>query len=253
MLTAPSTEGIKTILAAVRSAPHTLKGGEQERLERQRPFVTISREAGAGGHSVGQRLVERLNELDPGPEPWTLWDRQLVEKVAADHHVGEELIEAIGQHQRSWMEEFLVCLSTVEDVSESRIYRIVATAIRALATKGRVVIVGRGGVFLTRNMPGGVHLRLVADLKYRIKNMSRVLGVDTRHAEEYVRRLDHERNLFYRRYWPKEVTSAESFTLTINTGVIDEDYAVESVIPLILHGAHVVAPSAAAQTMAVGA
>src|SRR5687768_787505 len=141
------------------------------------PFVPSSRQAGAGGTTLAQRLVDRLNEIDRDPQrPWTCWDRELVERVVADHHVAQELIDSLEDVHRTWLEEFFTGLSFAEgteQADELTVYHRVAATIRALAQLGRVVIVGRGGVCITRNMPGGAHVRLVAPPKDRVAFMMR--------------------------------------------------------------------------------
>ena len=56
------------------------------------PFITISRQAGAGGTTVAELLARMLNEdCKARPEiPWTVFDRNLVEKVLEDHELPEE-------------------------------------------------------------------------------------------------------------------------------------------------------------------
>lgn len=58
--------------------------------------------------------------------------------------------------------------------------------IRALAISGRAVIVGRGGVFLTAGMPGGIHLRIVAPVRHRITHMAERDGISQEAAAEKV-------------------------------------------------------------------
>ena len=232
MQTMPSS-GIRSAEAAIRSSPLLKALGHAESAPRL-PFLTISRQAGAGGHTIGQRLVEKLNEVDPAEQPWALWDKDLVEKVLSESHLEREMVESLGESHQSWMQEFLSGLSAVGDTSEAKVYQRVATTIRALAAMGRVAIVGRGGVYVTRHMPGGIHLRLVAPFENRVCFMARQFQLSHDDAVVRVHELDRQRNAFYHRYWPSEVLSAESFTLTINTAVADEEWAVQSVIPLIL-------------------
>lgn len=228
-----SSGGIHSVFAAIRTVPVPLHEAAMGASYSKPPFITISREGGAGGRSIGQQLVERLNKIDPGTIPWTLWDKELVEKVASDHHLEKELVASLGEGGRSWMQDFLAGLSSDIDATETRIYQGVATTIRALAHQGRVVIVGRGGVYITRNIPNGIHLRLVAPFEHRAQFMARQLKLSYDAAAEHVRQLDHARQAFYRRYWPREVLDHESFTLTLNTAMIDEQCAVECVLPLV--------------------
>jgi hypothetical protein len=126
----------------------------------RRPFVTIAREAGAGGRSLSHALADALNQRDDTTR-WRAFDRELVEKVAADHQISETLVESLEKKTRSWLDELLV--SGPE--SSFGVYRRVAATIRALAEVGGAVIVGRGGVFVTEGLPGGIHIRLVAPLE----------------------------------------------------------------------------------------
>lgn len=245
-----TTPGIHSVFAAIKVTPLALKHPEGNSAPLPRPFVTISREAGAGGHTIGNLLVERLNELDPGESPWSLWDKNLVEKVANDHHISRELIEALESHHKLWMQEFLAALSMQADPVEASVYRGVAATIRALALYGRVVVVGRGGAFITRNMPGGVHLRLVAPRSFRIASMAQQLNMTREAAAEHVRKLDHERDTFYKRYWPKDACTPDVFTLTINTAGVDENRAVECILPLILASARVTVHQSAEKLIA---
>lgn len=233
MVAAPSG-GIRSVFAAIRAVPVPLRHVAGDQPFVQPRFVTISRQGGSGGHTIGQLLVNRLNALDKGEEPWTLWDRQLVEKVSSDHKVAKDVVESLVDSGRTWLEEFLAALAIGPDETEARIYGMVAATIRALAQKGRVVIVGRGGVYVTRNMPGGVHLRLIAPEQYRVRYMARQLNLDHEAATSLVHQLDRARESFYRRYWPKQMRSPEAFTLTINTSLVSEERVVESILPLIL-------------------
>ena len=115
------------------------------------PFITISRQAGAGGRSFATRLVERLNEIDTSDLHWTLWDNELVERVAAEYHLRPSAVASLEDQPHSWLEEALGSLaigSTRDRPDELTLYHRVSTTIRALAEIGRVVIVGRGGGFI---------------------------------------------------------------------------------------------------------
>ena len=229
-----SSPAMHAVFAAVRAAPMPVREAILSKPSPPVTFVTISREGGAGGRAIGQRLVWRLNQLDPRGEPWTLWDGALVEKVSADHHIALELVESLGDTHHGWMEEFLRSLSQVGDIDEAKVYRRVAMTIRALAHRGRAVIVGRGGMNITRQMPGGVHIRLVAALENRVAFMMRQHGMAHEAAAAHVRELDRNRQAFFRRYWPKVVLDADAFTIALNTGWIDENRAVECLLPLII-------------------
>jgi len=203
------------------------------------PFVTLSRQAGAGAWTLAQNLVEKLNAVDAAEQPWSAWDRELVEKVAADHHISQQLIESLEQSSRTWLGEFFGGLSfgaSADNLSEDAVYHRVAASIRALAQVGRVVIVGRGGVHITRNMPGGIHIRLIAPLDYRVNFMMRQHGLGKEEAAVRIKQLDKSRETFYRKYWPDAVLAPDLFTVTLNTAQLSEEQMIECLLPLIPKG-----------------
>ena len=200
------------------------------------PFITISRQAGAGGRSFAERLVRRLNDVHAGFLPWMVWDNELVHKVAEENHLPENVVASMEERRPSWLHEALAGLTFQDDPAnpdEFKVYRRVAVAIRALAQMGRVVIVGRGGAFVTRDLPGGIHLRLVAPLKDRVRRYGRRFNLCAEEAADHVRRIDAARDSFYRRYWPGKTLAGEAFTATFNTAAVPEDRLVEAVVELI--------------------
>ena len=93
-------------------------------------FVTISRQTGANGWPLAERLVERLNASGQSDPPWTCWDRELVEKVAADHHISKQLIESLEDSGRSWLGELCSAISIADGSDDTfRAYRRVAMTI----------------------------------------------------------------------------------------------------------------------------
>lgn len=229
-------ERVRPILAAIRTTPVPSRV-PLEAPAAVIPFITISREAGAGGWTLAQSLTDALNaSLGEAESPWTCWERQLVEKVAADYHLSAEIIESLETGPHSWLGDFLSSLKFSDDTpyaDEARVYGRVAATIRALAKTGKVVIVGRGGAFVSRTMPGGIHIRLVAPLPWRISHMAQYLTVSEREAAEHVRELEHNREAFYRRYWPKENFTPEAFTVTFNTAEIEQGTIVEMIKALV--------------------
>lgn len=230
---------IRSILGAVRSLPVPGKSpaGQPAAAAAAAPFVTIKRQAGAGGRSVAERLVQRLNELDPGERPWTAWDRQLVEKVSADLDVSQQLVESLEQKNRTWLNDLLNGMRAGDGshVDEFKIYRQVVATIRALAQVGRVVLVGRGSTYITANMPGAIHIHLTAPRDYRVSHMSQLLDIPRAEAEAEVNRIESNRNAFLKHYWPSQYQRQDLFHLTVNMALVCEPCAADVIAQLLKH------------------
>lgn len=221
----------------LRSALHLhTRSAIATRPEAPRLFVTISRQPGAAGRSFASRLVERLRNTDSLGE-WSCWDQELVEKVSAEHDIEKTIVEMLEDRRHTWLTELLGNLPSSDarqHPDEFKVYRRVATTIQALANAGSAAIVGRGGVFLTAGMPGGIHLRLVAPLPRRFTHTAERDGISHKQAEAQVAEIERNRDAFYRRHWPGKSLGPETFTLTLNSAELTYDELVECVVPLIV-------------------
>jgi cytidylate kinase len=193
-----------------------------------RPFVTILREAGAGGSALAQALAEALAAREPGSH-WQSFDRELVEKVAADHGISAPLVESLEEASHTWLDKLLH--SGPE--SDFGVYRRVAETMRALAEVGGAVLVGRGGVFVTRDLPGGIHVRLVAPRDWRIRRLAKARGLSAAEAERVVRETEEHRAAFYRSRWPDKDVAADHFHVTYNMAGVEPGRIVESLLAVV--------------------
>lgn len=238
----PSEQNIRPIYAAIRTVPIPARAEQEEaQAPPVQPFVTISREPGTEASSLAQGLVDALNMEAADDQKWTCWDRALVEKVAADTRASSELFDSFEDKDHSWMRDFLSSLSFTDDekhADEAKTYSRVAATIRAVAQRGRAVIVGRGGVFITRRMPGGVHILLVAPFEKRVANVARRLNISSESAATYVRQMERNRQAFYRRYWSAESLNPEEFTLCLNAAELDVPTMIDIIRTLLRGGSH---------------
>jgi len=195
------------------------------------PFITISRQPGISNEKFAHALAERLNAASTG---WKVWDRELVEKVSADHNIAGEIIEALGPNRQWWLGDFLRGMSSSPaPADELAVYRCVATTIVALAQAGRAILMGRGAAYLTFNMPAAVHVRLVAPLDYRVSQLAAELKISPDSAQKHIEKIEREREQFYRRYWQQEPPSPEIFSIALNVMAADEKELTQCVLPLV--------------------
>lgn len=236
-----STGHVAAIVGAIRSSTRTGSGSPVPSPVTPSPFVTISRQAGTGGRALGHALARHLSQRDHCD--WTCYDRELVEKVAVDHRIERTLVESLEDASHSWVKDFIVSTAvtgpghgfTTAGSEEFKVFRRVAMTIRAIAQTGHAIVVGRGGVFVTRNLPDahGVHLRLIAPFEHRVAEYARHYDATPDAAAAAVRRLDANRAAFFKRYWPAGRLDPLTFTATFNTAQIDEQALVHAAAALI--------------------
>lgn len=212
------------------------------------PFVTVSRQAGAGATTFGLELVAALNADATLGGGWTLWDKELVDKVTTDHQLATQLVEGFDEGGHSWLANFLGTLPGGDlggYVDDLKVRNRIAQTVRAVAAAGKTVIIGRGGVFATQRMRGGIHVRLVAPLKWRTAYVAEQLRLTSSQAADWVRRTERRRRTFYRRNWPGQPLDPEAFTVTFNVAQVTPGEMVGMIRSLIAARAPVATTMAA--------
>ncbi|MGH7134502.1 MAG: AAA family ATPase, partial [Pirellulales bacterium] len=118
--------------------------------------ITISRESGAGGAAVARELGRLLD--------WPVYDRELLEHIAAKAGLRAELLESLDEKRSHWLTEILESLTRVSPMSGASYARHLAQTILALASHAHCVIVGRGCTVIVPSKMS-LRVRLVAAIE----------------------------------------------------------------------------------------
>lgn len=197
----------------------------ERRKKEALPVVTISRQTGAGGVSLAQKLAQYLQHHDTRAAcPWTVFDKRLVEKMLEDHKLAENVArfmpdetyseirdtveELLGLHPARW--------TLVEKMSETILH---------IAQMGNAILVGRGANVIIGFVPHAVHVRLIGSFERRVRYCQRLYNFSAEQAAEYVRQTDQGRNHFLKRHFGKNIDDPALYHLVINTDVITHDEA----------------------------
>jgi len=174
-------------------------------LRGQFPFVTISRQSGAGGHTLALAVMEELKkEFEGGwSQGWQVMDQEICRQVAEDPAVRVPVDSLLAAEYHSELEDILKELF-LGYCSQDAVIRRMLHLIRDSATFGKVILVGRGASCLTRDLPMGVHIRLVASFESRLRRMRQSMNINEKQARNleveivFVKQLP--RNIFHCRY-----------------------------------------------------
>jgi cytidylate kinase len=197
--------------------------------------VTISRQAGAGGHTLAQRLIERFNEQDHELfAGWQVYDQRLCEIVAEDPKMEASLDSLLSEEYRTAAGDFFrqVIAPTIDqDVLMARVFEV----IRAVAATGKGVIIGRGSSQVTKDLPYGVRIRLVAPEALRLDRLMELHGIDRRAARQQAKRIDQHRARLLQARFGVDIDDPTNYDAIWNTGSASIDEISSTVLTLILH------------------
>ncbi len=194
------------------------------------PFITISREYGCGGFDIATKLAETLNKSG-GETPWAAYDREILEKLINDMGLSRTLAETLTGSARNALTNVLQT-SFSSFPPQVAVYRKLAETVRILAMNGRVIVVGRAGNRITRDLKGGYHVRLVASIDWKMKRVSEMAGISAGEARNLLHEKEEARDKFIREFIKFDVTDPHNYDLVIN----NTNHTAEQAVPIIIEG-----------------
>jgi hypothetical protein len=199
-----------------------------------RPAITISRQAGCGALEVAEKLAGKLQPHTPKDAPaWTVFDRNLVEKVLEDHHLPQRIGKFMPENWISEIEDTIDELFRLHPPAWILVRQTAETILR-LARLGNVILIGRGSNIITAKLPRAFHVRLVAPFENRIKQIQKSDKLDRNGAIELIRREDRGRKRYLKRYYKKDIGDPLLYDLTLNTGRVGFDEAARIIADAVI-------------------
>lgn len=186
------------------------------------PFVTISRQYGCHGFSLGLLLLEILNEdAEPG-ETWKVYQKEILARLATETDLAAEILERERLSRPRMIVDFFRSLGKERIPSGYEIRGRITTIIRGLAVEGHAVIVGQGGAAATHDLPNGLAVRLEAPEEWRVRQVAFRESLSETEAKLSVQNKEQEREYLrkiYERKCPRKPTfhmmyDCSVFTLT---------------------------------------
>jgi cytidylate kinase len=187
-------------------------------INRGYPFVTISRLTGAGGHVLARDILGEMenhaqhNELFQG---WDLFDQTVCALVLQDPEIKSSFDSLVKEEYRSERQQILYDMMTGRS-QQYATYKRIFEIVRILATLGKAIIIGRAGVCATRDMPNGIHIRLIASEETRIRTVMKEENLDAHQAEKLMKKRDKEREHLIRDFFNVDVNESLLFDATFN-------------------------------------
>jgi cytidylate kinase len=188
--------------------------------------VTISRQTGSGGHTVAEKLAECLQQARgmEDARPWAVFDRNLVEKVLADHHLPARMATFMPEDRVSEIGDVLEDLCGLHPPSWTLVEKTAET-IRSLAELGNVILIGRGANLVTSTLDYVFHVRLIGSLEKRAEYLQQTRPGGMKAALEFIRQEDRGRRRYVAKYFGRDVDDPLLYHLVINTDLVSHQEA----------------------------
>ena len=188
-------------------------------------IITVARQAGAQGETVGRAVAERLG--------WAYVDREIITQAAAMARVSEatieqaervpslltRMMEALGRYPSGFeLAEAIPGAPHVPPLSSEAYRSFIEQVIRQLEETADAVVVGHASQAVLRGSPRAVHVFIVAPLAQRARLLAAEEGVDPEEAARRARSTDAERADFLQRYYGLRWDNPAVYDLVLNIG-----------------------------------
>ena len=179
-------------------AYHGLSSRAKELIQKAAPpkrTITLTREFGCEAFPIAEELV-RHAEKRTG-ETWALIDKSLLDIVAREQRIPEEIIQSLGSKPR-WFDDMLSTFST-NWKGDADYYRLLCEQVVLSASVGNAVIVGLGAPIITKSLKNCCHYRLIAEHNFKVASIARRMKISKQEAEISVLDRQKERDRIIRK------------------------------------------------------
>ena len=212
-------------------------------MNKQEPFIiTLSREVGSGGHTVGGILAKKLGVR--------YCDKLLLESLEKQFNLTSSGIEKLKGEKKSWLADFLKRVSPMPsakalgldpkytqefaiDVTTDDIYKAEVEILRGFAEMGSCVIAGRSGFFIFKDHPNILNLFITASKAHRIERIMRKQGLSEDSAKALIQGIDQERDNYIRRYAGVSRFDARNYDIVLSADGHTEEQLADIILSYI--------------------
>ena len=187
--------------------------------------ITINREAGSGGRTVGSKVAEKLGV--------PFYDKALIQALMEKYHLTVEEIENVKGRKHDWWSEFkhVVGIDTVGDsvintpdmFNAADIFRREVEILKGIAEPESCVIAGRSGFFVFEDHPNHLSVLITAPLEHRIQRLMRKQGITAEEAKKTIEEIDVQRENYINKYTGTSRYDTRNYDLVINMEGKTED------------------------------
>lgn len=196
-------------------------------------IITINRELGSGGRTVGRKLAEKL-----GVE---YFDKAVINALQERYNLSVEQIEHLKGQETGWWEELKRKMTFSEseyelnqtNIETEDVFRAETQILKALAKDQSCVIAGRTAFYMFREHPNHLSILIQASMLNRIERVAREQNMTKEQARLVIDKVDKMRENYVKEFTGTSRYDARNYHLVINMDDISEDAAVELILTYI--------------------
>ncbi len=197
----------------------------------EKKIITISREFGSGGRTIGHLVAEKLGI--------PFYDKELVEQVALESGFAPKFVEEHGEHAPGKsLFAYAFAPQGVPGVMNGLstadfLWNIQCGVILQLAEKGPCVIVGRNADYILKDREDTLHAYIHADMDFRADRIVRLYGESEKTPEARLLEKDKRRRINYQHYTGRTWGTAQNYDICLNSGTLGVEACANIIVDMV--------------------
>lgn len=200
------------------------------------PVVTISRDYGCPAKRLAGMLSSTLNRIELenfSKHQWHWISKEILDESAKELNLKPTMVrEVANKDQDGLVDDIVKSLSQKDYPGDIKIKKTIGEVIRSFAEHGHVIVVGRGGVSITRDLENSLHVKIQAPLEWRINEVSNKQMISLAEAKKKILHIDSQRRLIREHFEGKKVGN-DAFDVIFNYLTLDEDDIISAITNLM--------------------
>ena len=203
--------------------------------------ITINRELGSGGRTVGRRLAERLGV--------PFFDKAVIKGLMEKYHLSVEEIEKLKGQKQGWWADMKRMLfnspglsvnyylpkvgSEPEMLDTDEVFNAEKEIIESMAAEESCVVAGRGAFYVLRKHPNHLSILIQASMPFRVQRVMRKQDLDEDKARKIIEKVDEMRENYVKKYTKTSRYDTRNYDLVISADGKTEDEIADLVMQYI--------------------
>ena len=198
----------------------------------EKRIITISREFGSGGRTIGRMVAEKLGI--------PFYDKELVDQIALESGFAPKFVEEHGEHAPGkTLFAYAFAPQGIPGVMNGMstadfLWHIQCSVILQLAEKGPCVIVGRNADYILKDREDTLHAFIHADMAYRADRIVRLYGESEKSPEARLNEKVKRRHVNYQHYTGRVWGTAQNYDLCLNSGTVGIEECANIIVDMVL-------------------
>lgn len=196
----------------------------------EKKIITISREFGSGGRTIGHKVAEALGI--------PFYDKELVDQIALESGFAPKFVEEHGEHAPGKsLFSYAFAPQGVPGVMNGMstadfLWNIQCSVILQLADKGPCVIVGRNADYILKDRTDCLHAFIHADMQYREDRIVRLYGDSEKSPATRLQEKDKRRRANYQHYTGRSWGQAQNYDICLDSSSLGIERCASIIIDL---------------------